>query len=253
MQVPLPPLDEQRRIAQVLDAADALRAKRLRAGERAARLTESILVDMFGPARNNAHGWDTRTVKDVATVQGGLQVTSKRARHEITVPYLRVANVFRNRVDLSEVKEIRVTRDELGRCALQQDDLLVVEGHGNPQEIGRAARWDGSIEDCVHQNHLIRVRFNTTHVLPAYASVYLNSTAGRRHLLRAGRTTSGLNTINVSAVRKAPLVVPPLERQAEFVERAAAVGQVCARSETHLHHLDALFASLQHRAFAGEL
>ena len=73
--------------------------------------------------------------------------------------------------------------------------LHLVEGHGNAEEIGRVAVWDGSITDCVHQSHLIRVRPDQSIMLPSFLYAYLNSTSGRQHLLRRGKTTSGLNTI----------------------------------------------------------
>jgi type I restriction enzyme S subunit len=136
---------------------------------------------------------------------------------------------------------------------LKKDDLLIVEGHGNPEEIGRGALWDGSVDRCVHQNHLIRVRFGIGKILPLYACVYLNSPGGRRHLLRAGKTTSGLNTISVSEVRAAPIAQPPFPLQQDFARRVAAVEKLKAAHRASRAELDALFAALQHRAFRGEL
>jgi len=161
--------------------------------------------------------------------------------------------VFRGFLDLSEVKTIRATDTEIARTTLAKDDLLVVEGHGNPSEIGRVALWDGSIVGCVHQNHIIRVRVETGKVIPVFACEYLNSPGGRRHLLRAGKTTSGLNTISVSEVRATPLTLPPVERQRDFARRVDAVEKLRAAHRASLTQLDALFASLQHRAFRGEL
>jgi hypothetical protein len=138
-------------------------------------------------------------------VQGGLQVSSARKTCPREVPYLRVANVFRGFLDLSVIKTLRATDAEIARTTLVRDDLLIVEGHGNPHEIGRGALWDGSISGCVHQNHIIRVRLDGEKLVPIYACEYLNSPGGRRHLLRAGKTTSGLNTISVSEVRAAPI------------------------------------------------
>ncbi|MEO5897507.1 MAG: restriction endonuclease subunit S, partial [Vicinamibacterales bacterium] len=68
------------------------------------------------------------------------------------MPYLRVANVYRGVLDLREIKTIRATEAEIARTTLLKDDFLVVEGHGNPSEVGRGALWDGSIPGCVHQN-----------------------------------------------------------------------------------------------------
>ena len=251
--VPLPPLPEQQRITKILDHADALRAKRRAALAELDALTQAIFLEMFGDPVGNPKGWPMESLGAVAEVQGGLQVTTARNSHPIRVPYLRVANVYRGKLDLAEIKCLRVTEAELLRTRLRKDDLLVVEGHGNPEEIGRAALWDGSVEECVHQNHLIRARLDSTKVLPLFASFHLNSPAGRRHLLRSGKTTSGLNTISVSDVRSVTVPTPPLSLQQTFARKVEATGKLAAAHRHSLTHLDALFASLQHRAFRGEL
>ncbi len=253
IKIPIPSLYEQRRIAEVLDRAEALRAKRRAALAQLDTLTQAIFLDMFGDPETNRKKWPVYLVGDVADVQGGLQVTSARKNCPCEVPYLRVANVFRGYLDLSEIKTIRATNSEIERTALIKDDLLVVEGHGNPLEIGRCALWDGSITGCVHQNHIIRVRLQIEKVDPIYVREYLNSAKGRQYLLKAGKTTSGLNTISVSEVRKTPLILPSIELQHRFSRRIIAIESHKTIHNKSLAGIDALFASLQHRAFRGEL
>jgi type I restriction enzyme, S subunit len=251
--LPLPHLGEQRRIAGVLDRADDLRAKRRQALAQIDRLTQSLFLDMFGNPDKNPFTWPIARIEDVADVQGGLQLSGSRSRHYNEVPYLRVANVHRGRLDLTEIKTLRASDAEIVRTSLRQQDLLIVEGHGNPEEIGRAALWDGSVSPCVHQNHLIRARFNTAEIVPIFASHYVNSSGGRRHLLGAGKTTSGLNTISVSDVRSTPIATPPLDLQETFARRVANIEAMKAAHQASLAELDALFASLQDRAFRGLL
>lgn len=251
--IPLPPLEEQRRIAAILDRAETLRTQRRTALALLDSLTQSLFLDMFGDPVANPKRWSMSTIGDLAEVQGGLQVTSARKNLPVEVPYLRVANVYRGVLDLSEIKTIRATPAEIQRTTLVKDDLLVVEGHGNPNEIGRAALWNGEIEQCVHQNHLIRARFDCTKVQPVFASEYVNSPGGRQHLLRAGKSTSGLNTISVSNVRETPIALPPLPLQQTFATRIAAIEALKTTHRRALAALDALFASLQQRAFAGAL
>jgi type I restriction enzyme S subunit len=251
--VPLLSVGVQRRIAEVLDRAEALRAKRRAALAQLDTLTQSIFLDLFGDPATNPKGWPVSTIGEVADVQGGLQVTSARKSCPREVPYLRVANVYRGYLDLSEIKTIRATDAEIARTTLEKNDLLVVEGHGNPAEIGRGALWNGSIAGCVHQNHIIRARFRAGKIVPLYVCEYFNSPGGRRHLLRAGKTTSGLNTISVSDVRGTPVALPPLGLQSQFANRIAAVDKLKSAHRASLAKLDALFASLQHRAFRGEL
>lgn len=253
VEVPLPPVEEQRRIADILDCADALRARRRAVLAQLDALTDAIFVEMFGDPATNTRNWPLLTVGDVAEVQGGLQVSSSRKTLPIEVPYLRVANVFRGALDLREIKSMRASESEVRRTRLVENDLLMVEGHGNPEEIGRAAVWDGSIPNCIHQNHLIRARFESTRVDATYACVYLNSPGGRRHLVRSGKTTSGLNTISVSQVRETPLALPPLELQVLFAASLGAVRRIRTVYESAALQSDSLFASLQHRAFRGDL
>ncbi len=244
----LPPIEEQRRIAAVLDAAEALRAKRREVLAKLDTLMQAIFFNMFGSGAG-----EEALIGDLGEVQGGLQVSAKRKGHPIQVPYLRVANVHRGRLDLSVVKTLQVTERELSRVCLEEGDLLVVEGHGNTAEIGRVGMWDGSIDPCVHQNHLIRVRCNRRRLLPRYAEAFLNSRDGRRALLRAANTTSGLNTISTSDVRSVAVFVPALSDQQRFVEAANRVDQHRSVLMRSAAEIDTLLASLQQRAFRGEL
>lgn len=245
--IPFPPLVVQRRIAAVLDHANAVCAKRRQVLAHLDTLVQSIFHGMFDALDIDA------TVGDVAGIQGGLQVSAKRAALPAEAPYLRVANVHRGRLDLSVVKTIRGTAAEIARTRLLDGDLLFVEGHANPQEVGRVALWSGKIDGCVHQNHLIRARLDRSRVLPIFASTWLNSDRGAAHFRRAGRTTSGLNTISASTVRSAPTPLPTISLQRKF---AAQVELVDAQRDATLRAIAAdgvLFASLQSRAFRGEL
>jgi type I restriction enzyme S subunit len=254
--IPLPPIEEQRRIAGILDKAEALRAKRRQAIARLDTLAQSIFIEMFGDPVTNPKGWATALVGDISDVQGGLQLgpsRSKPASNKCELPYLRVANVYRDQLDLAEIKTMWATRPESRRTCLRAGDVLFVEGHGNPEEIGRCAVWDGSIEPCLHQNHLIRVRCDAEYMNPYFLSRQVNSPSGRVKLRKSGKTTSGLNTISVSNIRSVSVIRPPIHLQNEFQQKLDAVGQRRAALESSSVHLDSLFASLQHRAFRGEL
>ncbi|WBB78650.1 restriction endonuclease subunit S [Micromonospora sp. WMMD882] len=251
--IPTPSLSEQQRIAQALDRADELRTKRREALAHLNDLTQSIFLDTFGDPTHNPRAWPITRIGLVAEVQGGLQLSGSRSKHPVEVPYLRVANVHRSRLNLTEIKTLRASHSEISRTSLRDGDLLIVEGHGNPEEIGRAALWNNSISPCVHQNHLIRVRFDPEVILPSFASYFVNSIGGRQHLLRAGRTTSGLNTISVSDVRSTPIATPPLNLQNAFTDRIEEVDVLRTAHLASLAEMDALFASLQDRAFRGLL
>lgn len=253
MKLPLPSLAEQRRIAEVLDRAETLRVQRRQALAHLDALAESIFLNMFGDPVRNEKGWPGASVSDVGDVQGGLQLSPTRSHLPLSISYLRVANVFRDRLDLAEIKSFRASANELTRTRLEIDDLLVVEGHGNAGEIGRCALWNGSIADCSHQNHLIRVRVNRKLVDPVFLSRFLNSAGGRRGLLSASNTTSGLNTISVGKVKACRVSLPPLAVQRSFSGALAEIHRVRLSYQASRDGMESLFASIQFHAFRGEL
>ncbi len=228
IEIPLPPLDEQRRIVDILNHAASIRRLREEARAKAREIIPALFVEMFGDPATNPKGWPEANVGGVTDVQGGLQLTKKRDALPLEMPYLRVANIRRNLLVLDEIKTIRVTEAEKARVRLHDGDLLIVEGHGNPQEIGRVAVWDGSISECLHQNHLIRARCRKGIIAPAFLCAFLNSETGRQQLLRQSKTTSGLNTISTSNVKCARVILPPLPLQQEFAERVAEVESITA-------------------------
>jgi type I restriction enzyme, S subunit len=251
--IPLPPLPEQKRIAAILDAADALRVKRRETLAQLDTLLQSNFLEMFGDPVTNPKGWALCKLQKLGETQGGLQVSAKRKDLPLERPYLRVANALRGELVLDEIKTIRCTAKEEARTLLQKNDLLIVEGHGNQNEIGRCARWDGSIHPCLHQNHLIRFRCDDAKILPTFVEHFLNSEGGRRSIIGSSRTTSGLNTISVSKVRESLVYLPPISLQQDFATIVQSVEQQKSRLRAHLDELDTLFGSLQARAFAGEL
>ena len=250
VRVPLLPVTEQRRIAAVLDKADGIRRKRQESLRLLDELLRSAFLEMFGNPVKNEMGWRTEKLRHIASVHGGLQVTSRRIVNNREVPYLRVANVQRGWIDLGEVKGLRVTDDEAKRARLEPGDVLVVEGHGNREEIGRSAVWEGTIVECVHQNHLIRVRPNTASVDPHFLSAFVNSASGRRQMLALGKTTSGLNTISTENVRQLVVAVPPLQLQQKYARLRALVEVAKSRFTTAGDVSSKLVASLQQTLLA---
>ncbi len=252
MRVPLPPLDEQRRIVATLNRAAKIERLRARAAERLREFVPALFVRMFGDPAGNPMGWAEACLGDVCDVQGGLQVTKKRAANPLEVPYLRVANVLRDELVLEEIKCMRVTDRELARVRLHEGDLLLVEGHGNASQIGRVAVWNGSIANCVHQNHLIRARPNFGSIVPSFACAFLNSTSGRQHLLREAKTTSGLNTITTTGVKSCPILVPPIELQQRFAQTTDAVQELTTRTEVAAMACAKLSGSVTERLLASD-
>ncbi|MDC9567181.1 restriction endonuclease subunit S, partial [Pseudoalteromonas sp. GAB2316C] len=252
-EIPLPPLEEQKRIATILDKADAIRRKRQQAIQLADEFLRSMFLDMFGDPVTNPKGWKIEKIDDLCEVQGGLQVSKKRSELSISAPYLRVANVLRNSLHLDEIKEINLTQAEYDRVRLKRDDVLVVEGHGNPNEIGRSALWTGEIDGMVHQNHLIRVRVKSKEICPRFVSDYINSPGGRVQMMKASNTTSGLNTISTGIVKSTEIIVPPICLQDKYMSVVSKFVDVLVKNRMYENGIDLSFFSLSKKAFQGNL
>lgn len=224
----LPPKAEQRRIADILWAAEEAIETQLSALDRLDICKRVVTTDLLrnGLGRKSLvstklgkilASWEITNLGKITDVSYGLTINAARRGLQMKLPYLRVANVFRNRLDLSELKTIGSTEEDITRFGLQTNDVLVVEGHANPNEIGRAAMWTGEVEVCLHQNHIFRARCSRD-LNPEYLLAYLNSPRGRLYFKKHAKSTSGLNTINSQVLNKMPIVVPTLKEQQSIVE-----------------------------------
>ena len=201
-------------------------------------------------------GWVWATVDQLAEIKGGIQKQPKRAPAANPFPFLRVANVLRGRLNLNEVHRIELFSGELDKLRLLAGDLLIVEGNGSPTQIGRMAIWKGEIEDCVHQNHIIRARLYDG-LLPQYVESYWNSPMGASEVSKVASSTSGLYTLSVRKVSYLPVPLAPLTEQHRIVvevERRLSVIQKTEDSvEANLTRADRLRQSILKQAFSGKL
>lgn len=252
-QLPVPPIDEQQRIVSILEehlsdldaAASSLR--------RASATCQALVTRSLSLVRSG----NQLPLPKVAVIQGGIQKQAKRAPRRNAFPFLRVANVTASGLDLGEVHQIELFNDELARYRLQAGDLLVVEGNGSPSQIGRAALWDGSIPDCVHQNHLIRVRPDREKILPEYLEAVWNAPENRSVLTHVASSSSGLHTLSVRKLAQLQIPVPSLARQIAAVSDLRQVRESVSRLQASISESAARGESLRRAvlaaAFAGRL
>lgn len=201
-------------------------------------------------------GWCWASLAQVAAVSGGVTKNSKRQQLALVRPYLRVANVYAGRFDLNEVKTIGVEEGELARVSLRAGDLLFVEGNGSPDQIGRAAVWNGEIEDCVHQNHLIKARFRED-VIAEWAMIWFMSPMGRDLILSVASSTSGLYTLSISKIAGLSLPIPPTHERREIVARVSELLSVGTETDEAIAQRQIEAARLRQSvlaaAFSGRL
>jgi type I restriction enzyme S subunit len=160
--------------------------------------------------------WGCVSLEAVSEVSGGVQKGPHRAPNANPVRYLTVAHVQANKILTNDPRYFELSADELERWRLKAGDLLVVEGNGSAEQIGRTALFKGEIPECVHQNHLIRVRPNTAQVAPEFLNVFLNSEVGRKVIGACSFTSSGLRTLSVGRIKTLPIPLPSLAEQCKI-------------------------------------
>ena len=202
----------------------------------------------------NSKGWpNTKSLGDVAHIVSGVtkgrDLKGKVARE---VPYLAVVNVQDRSLDLSVVKTILATDEEIKQYRLHKNDLLLTEG-GDPDKLGRGTLWNDELPECIHQNHIFRVRLLSDEIHPLFLNWLLGSKHGKRYFLRSAKQTTGIASINMTQLRGFPLLLPPAKLQQEFAWRVAAVTALRDCHRRHLEDAHKLFGALQYRAFRGEL
>lgn len=258
LEIPLPPLAEQRRIAAVLDQAEALRAKRRAALAELDSLTQSIFLDLFGDPATNPKAWPRKQLSEVvAEFRYG---TSNKSQSNGT-PALRIPNVAGGVIDLEDLKLVPVEKPEFERLRLHDGDLLFVRTNGNPEYVGRCAVFETATvsfygyrgDEFIYASYLIRARLSSNKIMPVFLREFLMGPEGRRQLRARSKTSAGQFNINIEGLGGILIPIPPLPLQREFARRVTAVERLKTVHRASLAELDALFATLQHRAFRGEL
>lgn len=268
--VPLPPLPEQQRIVDRIEslfakldeakqkAQDALDSFETR---KAAILHKAFTGELTAQWRKE-HGvgmesWETHELVECFEIVSGIQKTPARSPKDNPIPYLAVANVYRDKIDLSDIRYFEVTPEEIEKLKLQDKDILIVEGNGSGNEIGRCAMWHNELPLCIHQNHIIRMRNKTADVLPEYVLYYLNSQAGRSVMQERAKTTAGLYNLSAGKVKTIPLAFASLDEQIEIVrildDLLVKEQQAKEAAEGVLDQIDLIKKAILARAFRGEL
>jgi len=267
-------VDEQAAIARLLDAVDVALERNRAAVERARELRASIITDLLshgigeeGKVRRDGTRssafvtaplgrlpatWQVGTVAQEFDLQNGFTLNAERRARFRKRPYLRVANVHRDRLHLTDVQELEAGDAEFAPRVLALDDLLVVEGHADRMEIGRCARVTEHAAGMTFQNHLFRLRTKGS-VEPAFGCLWLNSAYAQRFWNARCATSSGLNTINQRTLKRLIVPVPSKGEQ-------QAITGIVAEQREHLEaliakqvRLEALKKSLMHDLLTGRV
>lgn len=243
---PWPPTEEQRAIADYLDAETArtdaiVRARREQHGlldQREFAMLSQTLVPPSVPMSR---------LRFMASIQSGLTVDAQRdgGSDAVTRPYLRVANVHADELVLDSVTEITVPRTLAERCTLLYGDVLMTEG-GDLDKLGRGTMWRGELPGALHQNHVFAVRPHPGMLDPEYLALLTRTLHARSYFERTGSKTTGLASTSSEKIGGLPVPALGLEAQAELVaEVTARVEQMRSFRSRLSHQIDLLLERRQ--------
>lgn len=240
-------LAEQKRIAAILDKADAIRRRRQEAARLADTLIPSVFYEMFGDPVLNRKGWPTRPIGEMLDFmtsgsRGWAAFYANSGRM-----FLRIQNVGRNRLLLDDVQYVQVEDSaESRRTATQPGDVLVTV----TADLGRTAVIPDGFGPAHINQHIVLLR--STQIEPLFLSQFLASPAGQRQFTAKNRAAvkAGLNFDDIKSVK---IVTPPRPLQKKFADAYRRIERFSADLVSRETATDTLFNSLVQRAFRGEL
>jgi type I restriction enzyme S subunit len=250
LEIPLPPLAEQRRIAAILDKADALRRKRRQALDLLDSLTQSIFLEMFGDPIQNNYAWPTLAAGDLCRrLTVGIVVRPASYYRSSGIPAIRSINIRENDFEMNDVVFVSADDNEgvLSKSRIFQGDIVIVRT-GQP---GKAAVVPREL-DGANAIDILIASPKPAIIHSHYLCDLLNSSAGKALALH-GKRGQIQQHLNVGTLKSALLPVPPLTLQAEYMKRKVALNELKSAARASLASTDSLFTSLQSRAFSGQL
>jgi type I restriction enzyme S subunit len=251
--LPLPALPEQRRIGEVLDKADTLRAKRRAALAQLNTIARSIFLDMFGDPASNPKGWPITTLGDLISLgpQNGLY---KPASDYGTGTLILRIDAFYDGVvtRLTSLKRVRLSDQEVSLYGLRPGEI-VINRVNSREYLGKSALVPMLPEPVVFESNMMRMGVDSARIDPVYLIQLLQTRYVRAHILRSAKDAVNQSSINQQDVKSIPVVLPPPSLQMLFTQRLRRSESLAERQRSSLTTFDALFCSLQGRAYRGEL
>jgi len=247
--IPVPPLAEQRRIADVLDRAEAVRARRRAALAELDALTQSIFLDMFGDPSTNPKGWPIRMIGDL--LESASYGTSEKSALTGEIPVLRMNNITRTgEMDFTDLKFMDLEPAHFDRFLVRTGDVLFNRTN-SPDLVGKTGVFRET-KPMAYAGYLIRLRPNRDNN-PEYLSAFLNTRYSKCMLRGMCKSIIGMANINATEIQAMNIPQPPLLLQHEFSMRVVSVEKLKVVHRASLAELDELFIALQEMAFRGEL
>jgi len=207
----LPPLEEQRRMAEALRSIEAAGNRLFEARRQSELVVESLMHQFLAGLT------DVRPFGDVVLKTEYGSSIRANAGHE-GIPILRIPNILRGTLDLSDLKWASVADDQLEKYSVRPGDILMVRTNGNPQYVGRSVVVPQLSETMLFASYLIRIEVDRSRMRPEFAAMVLNSRTTRRLLRGFIRSSAGNYNINTKGIRSVSLPCPPLDSQDELLD-----------------------------------
>ena len=246
MKIPLPPLSEQTRIAAILDQADALRVKRREGLAQLDSLSQAIFIEMFGDPMTNPKNFARKRIGDIGkAVTGNTPPRANPENYGKSIEWIKSDNINTPHYYLTQAEEGLSIAGKLIARTVPAGAILVTCIAGSPECIGNAAMADREVAFNQQINAFIPedgdAHFYYAQILVGKKLIQEASTASMKGMVSKGRFEQIL------------LISPPVDLQRKFARKSAAVENLKSMHLASLSKLDSMFASLQHRAFSGEL
>ena len=249
IEINVPSIAQQEQAAIQLETANAIIRFRKQQLQKLDELVKARFVELFGDMFLNSKAWKKQELDSLADVVSGITKGRKtKEPHLIEVPYMAVSNVKDGYIDWTTVKTIQATQQEIEQYRLLPDDVLMTEG-GDPDKLGRGAILKEPLQNCIHQNHIFRVRLNESLILPAFFEEYLKHQKAKRYFLGCAKQTTGIASINMRQLKALPVLLPPLELQEQFAAFVEQTDKSKLAVQKSLEELEILKKSLMQQYF----
>jgi len=246
LQIPVPPLPEQRRIVDLLSRAEGIVRLRREAEKKAAELIPALFLDMFGDPATNPKGWANTTFGTFGESRLGKMLDKQKQSDDYQRPYLRNVNVQWDRIDTHDLLTMDFRPEEQNKFLVRSGDVLICEGG----EIGRAAIWHGHITECFYQKALHKLTPDLSLVRPDFVVWLLWHLANTGALLGSSThaTIAHLTGVQLKGLN---VICPPIELQSEFENRVDSCHSIQSQQSAATAKAQATFAALLAGAFSA--
>ena len=256
--IPLPPPEEQKRIAAILDKADAIRQKRKQAIDLADEFLRSVFLDMFGDPVTNPKGWEQVSLSTLSdkilngtTPKGGSDVYVEKG-----IAFLRSQNVWKKRIDLDDIVYLDdETHAKMSKSSLKHKDILITKtGRINTENssLGRAAIYYGKDDEANINGHVYLVRLKPDNV-HEFIEFILTTKEYRDHIRAVCVGGIDKRQLNKNHIEEFPIICPPTLQQQRFVKVLHQSQKVMDNYKEQLVEAQNNFSALIQKAFSGQL